>query len=71
MLELYGKPLEELPIKFAEINLQEKVSKIVKELKNKYNLKQFNNLNKCIYEIFDLSNEEIKIVENLYEKSFS
>jgi adenine-specific DNA-methyltransferase len=69
MLELYGRPLEEVPIKVTAINYQKKVSKVVKDLKYKYDLNKFNNLNKYIYEIFDLSKDEIKIVENLYPKN--
>ena len=70
MLELYQKPLSEIPIKKAEIEIQKTFEKKIDEiLKIKGgNPDQdvtviANDIDNMVYELYGLSEEEIKIVE--------
>ncbi len=67
-LELYGKPLEELPIKIFDKKLSEAVIKITKKLIEQFSDVEFDRLNQTIYKLYKLSNEEIEVVEDLYSK---
>ena len=67
MLELYGKPLEELPIIIPDAEHRDKIIKIVEKLcsgeicDNKDELQ--GKIDSIVYDIFELSDKEIKIVE--------
>ena len=67
-LELYGKPLDELPIKLFDNELSDEVIKITKKLIEKFSSTDFDKLNQVIYKLYNLSNGEVEIVENLYSK---
>jgi len=67
-LELYGKPLEELPIKLFNKELSEEVIKISKKLNEKFTHLDFDKLNQTIYKLYNLSKEEVGAIEDLYSK---
>tara|TARA_B100001057_G_scaffold346392_1_gene347703 strand:- start:106 stop:3429 length:3324 start_codon:yes stop_codon:yes gene_type:complete len=67
-LELYGKPLEELPIKIFDKKLSEEVIKITKKLVEKFSDVEFERLNQTIYKLYKLSKKEEEVVEDLYSK---
>lgn len=67
-LELYGKPLEELPIKIFDKRLSEEVVKISKRLIEKFSDMDFEELNKTIYRLYNLSAKEVEVVEDFYSK---
>ena len=69
MLELYQKPLSEIPIKVISKQDQQPfismVDKIIKQKENNENTTDLEiKLDNMIYELYGLSEEEIKIVEN-------
>jgi adenine-specific DNA-methyltransferase len=68
-LELYGKPLEELPIKLFDKELSEEVVKITKKLIEKFTYVEFDKLNQTIYNLYKLSKEEVGVIEGLYIKT--
>ena len=67
-LELYGKPLEELPIKIFDKKLSDEVIKKTNKLIENFSDEEFDRLNKIIYKLYKLSKEEIEVVEDLYSK---
>ena len=67
-LELYGKPLEELPIRIFDKRLSDDVIKLSKKLIEKFNDVEFDKLNKNIYKLYKLSEKEVEVVEDLYNK---
>ena len=68
ILELYGKPLEELPIKLFDKELSEEVISITNKLIEKFTSVEFDKLNQAIYKLYKLSKEEVEVIENLYSK---
>ena len=67
-LELYGKPLEELPIKIFDKKLSDEVIKKTNKLIENFSDEEFDRLNQIIYKLYKLSKEEIEVVEDLYSK---
>ncbi len=67
-LELYGKPLEELPIRIFDKRLSDDVIKLSKKLIEKFTDVEFDKLNKNIYKLYKLSEKEVEVVEDLYNK---
>lgn len=67
-LELYQKPLSEIPIKIAEQKVQQQIIKLVESLQHDFSDKQWNMLNQSIYEIFNLSKSEIAAIEKMYDE---
>ena len=65
---MYGKPLEELPIKIFDKRLSEEVVKISKRLIEKFSDMDFEELNKTIYRLYNLSAKEVEVVEDFYSK---
>lgn len=70
-LELYQKPLSEIPIKLVSPDVQNEIVKIVDEIitLKKENpkrdiSKQENQIDKIVYEIYGLTQAEIKVVES-------
>ncbi len=74
MLELYAKPLEEIPIKIVGKNIQEKFIGIVDEIITiKGNQREADTreleaeIDKMVYELYGLDIEERNIIERVYE----
>ncbi len=68
LLELYGAPLEELPIKSADNEtIRDVVLVVDKLLKDPKNTNYQQELNRIVYKIFELTEEEVKIIENYIE----
>ncbi len=76
-LELYGKPLEETPIKLVDETKQNKIVKLVDQIleitkQHSYDpqnppIEQVNlekKINQMVYKLYELTEEEIKIVES-------
>lgn len=75
ILELFQKPLTEIPIPIIDKNIQIKLENIADEimiakLQNRYvdTTDKEQMINEMIYKIFDLTNEEVEIVKKLYRK---
>lgn len=76
MLELYQKPLSEIPVASISAEKQEKFVKIVDEilgvakLEREYNFKRIKTylekIDSMVYELYGLTEEEIDIVEKQY-----
>ena len=68
-LELYQKPLSEIPIKSVDGKVQQKVVKVVERLMKKPGDESaFEELNSLVYEIHGLTKSEIKLVEEFYSE---
>ena len=80
VLELYVTPVSEIPIKYINIGKQQElieiIDLIIKTINNKIlednkkgkKIAEYRDyIDKSVYEIYDLSEEEIKIIELLYE----
>lgn len=65
-LELYGKPLEELPIKLFDKKSSEEVIEITKKLIEKFTYVEFDKLNQTIYKLYKVSKEEVEAIEDFY-----
>ena len=65
---MYGKPLEELPIKLFNEKEVNEVIKITKTLIKKFTFEEFEKLNQSIYEAYKISKEEVKIIDDFYSK---
>ena len=70
ILELYAKPLNDIPIKDTTVELKRQLTDLVNEIieiKSKSLNPDVNNLENCIngvvYEIYGLTDAEIKIIE--------
>ena len=70
ILELYAKPLNDIPIKDTTVELKRQLTDLVNEIieiKSKSLNPDVNNLENCIsrvvYEIYGLTETEIKIIE--------
>ena len=69
-LELYRKPLMEIPIKLPTQEEEESIVKIVEIISHKakqgldYSIEE-NNLNKLIYDLYDISEEEIIAIKEI------
>jgi adenine-specific DNA-methyltransferase len=70
-LELYGKPLEEIPFKIVDLKIQNKVAEYSKILQIKFDKIIFDKLNSIIYNIYSISENEIKVIEEKYPNSIS
>lgn len=67
-LELYNKPLCEVPVPTPAKSIQNKISAIVKKcIKSPSNQNLLEELDKEIYALFDFTKSEIKEIEALYE----
>jgi len=71
-LELYHTPLSEIPIKFFEEKDIIYLANCLKNIEENKNIKNINfndaQINNKIYELYKLTNEEIKYLENFYPK---
>ena len=68
MLELYGKPLEELPI-LEMIDIDKKqLIKYVKEQEKDYSEDIQMKIDSLIYKAYNISDEEIKIIKEYIER---
>ena len=66
-LELYGKPLEELPIPIIKDEKKKNtINKVTLNLIKNFNEKEFSKLNYFFYEFYNFSNDEINLIENSY-----
>lgn len=66
-LELYLKPLSQLPVPKVEIDIQKKITvECEKLIKNGIDSKIHDVIEKYIYDIFKFSKKEIEEIENLY-----
>ena len=70
ILELYAKPLNDIPIKDTTVELKRQLTDLVNEIieiKSKSLNPDVNNLensiNRVVYEIYGLTDTEIKIIE--------
>ena len=70
ILELYAKPLNDIPIKDTTVELKRQLTDLVNEIieiKSKSLNPDVNNLenriNRTVYEIYGLTDTEIKIIE--------
>lgn len=71
MLELYGKPLEEIPLRKPDNQTKNEIIKIVDKLINgDHNTSDLEGtLNRIIYDLYNLTPKEVEIVEdNYYEE---
>ena len=71
MLELFGTPLSELPLKIFENNYVKELEKLIDIIINdnlKENKELINQIDNIIYKIFKLNQNEINFVENFYIK---
>lgn len=66
-LELYQKPLSEVPLKDVDIKVQNEVVKLVNVLVQGHDEKVWNKLNQAIYDAHGISKAEIAAIEHLYE----
>ncbi len=64
MLELLRTPLLEIPIPEVSTVLENKISDLVLELVNSKKTNLENEINNLVYEAYNLSNEEISLIEN-------
>ena len=75
MLELLYKPLCEVPIKKLSNNIMKNLNSLLNQINitnNKIkNQNAIDELNKKIYQIYDLDNEEITFIENFYPSDFN
>ncbi len=67
-LELYGKPLEELPIRLFDKSKSKEIIETTKNLNEKFSHVEFDKLNQAIYKLYKISKEEIEMIDNLYSK---
>ncbi|MBT4791857.1 MAG: N-6 DNA methylase [Halobacteriovoraceae bacterium] len=68
MLELYQKPLSEIPIKSPTSRESSFITQIVRKLiKNNSGVSNFDDLNNEVYKIYNLSREDILRVEKFYD----
>ena len=65
MLELYGKPLEEIPIINAPDDIKTNIIDCVTDLleENGHNDVLLSKIDRLVYKACNLTNEEIKIIE--------
>lgn len=65
MLELYGKPLEEIPVINASEEIKSNIVECVNSLleENVHNEALVDKIDKLVYKAVGLSDEEIKIIE--------
>ena len=65
MLEMFGAPLEEIPIKVPSDEFKDKITKIVDLLLDDNSQSDFYiEIDELIYDLFDLSPEEKEIMRN-------
>ena len=71
-LELYHTPLSEIPIKLFEEKDIIYLANCLKNIEEKKNISNINfndmQINNKIYELYKLTSEEIKYLENFYPK---
>jgi adenine-specific DNA-methyltransferase len=67
-LELYQKPLSEVPIKDVNIKQQEQVIKQVEILIHGHDDHAWNKLNDLIFKIYDITDSEIEAINRLYDE---
>ena len=71
-LELYHTPLSEIPIKLFEEKDIIYLANCLKNIEEKKNIRNINfndmQINNKIYELYKLTSEEIKYLENFYPK---
>lgn len=66
MLELYGAPLEEIPIIQAERQIKNKIEKIVDQIiEQPTNDELLHKIDLCIYDALNLSKKEIDLLEKM------
>lgn len=75
-LELYIRPLSEIPIKRFDKAIQHRITEIVEKIiesgsNNRQILVYEKDLNEIVYNIYGLSEDEVKIVEAVYSKELS
>ena len=75
MLELYQTPLSEIPILIANEVIQNDIIGLVTEIINykkinkEYDItEKQNKLDNIIYNLFGITNEEIELIEKVYNK---
>ena len=68
MLELYGKPLEEIPIINMDIKQKNEIVEYVQELEVCYSEELQEKINAIIYDSCNISNDEIKIIREYIER---
>ena len=71
MLELFGTPLSELPLKIFENDYVKELEKLIDIIINenlKENKELINQIDNIIYKIYELNQNEIDFVENFYKK---
>ena len=71
MLELFGTPLSELPLKIFENDYVKELEKLIDIIINenlKENKELINQIDNIIYKIYELNQNEIEFVENFYKK---
>ena len=74
MLEFVKAPLSEVPIKIVSLEEQKKITNIVDEILSDNKVKEIselstnyqNQIDKCIYELYELTGEEMKIINEFY-----
>lgn len=68
MLELYGAPLEEIPIKKPNDRVKSSIIDSVTEIlaNDRYYEEELKNIDNELYSLFQLTEEEIKFVEDYY-----
>lgn len=66
MLELYGKPLEEIPVKKIENKYMVQINELVDEIIKGHSIEENENqINHILYQAYNLSEEEIKTIEDI------
>lgn len=67
LFELYGAPLEEIPIKKADLAVVNSIIERVDKMLNAPSSETQNELNEIIYKLYGLTDEEIAIVEETFQ----